>query len=275
MKTLKNLLLVLGVGAFLASCSNVPNTGSIELKTKLDSVSYALGFFGAQQTKKQFKQSPFKLDSADYKEMAKIFATADMNESFVKMIENQFDTLDRKVYTRAFLNELAYGKSYFNEMTADTYLRKVYNEIREEKNAKSKEIADANLKKGQEFLAENKNKPGIKVTDSGLQYEIIKEGKGKIPGPKDKVKCNYKGTLIDGTVFDSSYDRGKPAVFPVNGVIKGWVEALQMMPVGSKWKLYIPAELAYGQRGSQPNIGPNEALIFEIELLDIETPEKK
>ena len=275
MKTLKNLLLVSGIVVLMASCNDVPNTGSIDLKTKLDSVSYALGYFGAQQTKKQFKQSPFKLDSANYKKMASIFATADMNEDFVKMIENQFDTLDRKVYTRAFLNELAYGKSYFNEVTADTYLRKVYNEIREKKNAKSKEIANANLKKGQEFLNENKDKPGVKVTESGLEYEIIKEGKGKIPGPNDKVKCHYKGTLIDGTVFDSSYDRGEPAVFPVNGVIKGWVEALQMMPVGSKWKLYIPSNLAYGERGSQPKIGPNETLIFEIELLDIEDQNKK
>jgi FKBP-type peptidyl-prolyl cis-trans isomerase FklB len=186
------------------------------------------------------------------------------------MMKQQFDTINEEAYRAGFLNQFAYNKSYFSEMNADAYLRKVYQEIKDRKEGKTKEAAAANLKKGRKFLEENKKKPGIKVTDSGLQYEIIKEGKGPKPMLSDKVKCNYKGTLIDGTVFDSSYDRGQPATFGVGQVIKGWTEALQMMPVGSTWRLYIPSELAYGERGAGSDIGPNEVLVFDIELLGIE-----
>lgn len=129
---------------------------------------------------------------------------------------------------------------------------------------------DATLEEGRAFLAENKTKPGIVETESGLQYEILVEGDGPVPGPTSKVRTHYHGTLIDGTVFDSSVDRGEPIVFPVNGVIKGWTEALQLMPVGSKWRLFIPSELAYGERGAGGAIGPNATLIFEVELLGIE-----
>lgn len=123
---------------------------------------------------------------------------------------------------------------------------------------------------GEKFLAENKNKPGIITTPSGLQYEVIQMGTGKKPGLQDKVKTHYHGTLINGKVFDSSKQRGEPISFPVNGVIKGWTEALQLMPVGSKFKLYIPYQLAYGERGAGADIKPFSALIFEVELLDIE-----
>ena len=125
------------------------------------------------------------------------------------------------------------------------------------------------LEEGLSFLAENKKKPGVIELPSGLQYEILKEGEGEIPGATDEVRCHYHGTLINGSVFDSSVQRGQPADFPVGGVIQGWVEALQLMPVGSKWKLYIPSDLAYGQRGAGGAIGPNTALIFEVELLEI------
>ncbi len=138
--------------------------------------------------------------------------------------------------------------------------------MRAERQAK----ATANLEAGRRFLEENAKRKGVKVTDSGLQYEILKKGNGPKPGPADKVKVHYHGTLIDGTVFDSSVERGQPISFPVNGVIKGWQEALQMMPVGSKWKLYIPSELAYGERGAGAAIPPNAVLIFEVELLGIE-----
>ncbi len=130
--------------------------------------------------------------------------------------------------------------------------------------------ANANLEAGKKFLEENAQRKEVKVTDSGLQYEILQKGEGPVPTASDKVKVHYHGTLIDGTVFDSSVERGEPITFPVTGVIKGWQEALQMMPVGSKWKLYIPSELAYGQRGAGANIGPNSVLIFEVELLEIE-----
>ena len=126
-----------------------------------------------------------------------------------------------------------------------------------------------NKKKGEEFLAENKKKPGVKTTESGLQYLVLKEGTGKKPELDDNVLCHYHGTLIDGTVFDSSVDRGEPASFPVNRVIPGWTEVLQLMKEGSKWRVFIPSKLAYGQRGAPPKIGPNETLIFEIELLQV------
>ncbi|WP_228713653.1 FKBP-type peptidyl-prolyl cis-trans isomerase [Arundinibacter roseus] len=129
--------------------------------------------------------------------------------------------------------------------------------------------ASENQKKGEKFLEENKKRPGVVTTASGLQYEVVKMGEGAKPADSSKVKTHYHGTLIDGTVFDSSVDRGQPVEFPVNGVIKGWQEALQLMPVGSKWKLYIPSNLAYGERAAGPAIGPNSALVFEVELLEI------
>jgi FKBP-type peptidyl-prolyl cis-trans isomerase FklB len=122
---------------------------------------------------------------------------------------------------------------------------------------------------GEKFLAENKKKEGVKTTASGLQYKVVKEGTGAQPKETDTVIANYRGTLIDGTEFDSSYKRGQPATFPVSGVIKGWTEALQMMKVGSKYQLFIPANLAYGERAVGPDIGPNSTLIFEVELLDV------
>ena len=127
-----------------------------------------------------------------------------------------------------------------------------------------------NKAKGEAFLAENAKKEGVTVTSSGLQYEVLKQGDGPKPKPTDKVKVHYKGTTIDGTEFDSSYSRGEPISFPLNGVIPGWTEGVALMPVGSKYKFYIPAELAYGERQAGPKIGPNSTLIFEVELLAIE-----
>ena len=129
---------------------------------------------------------------------------------------------------------------------------------------------EANIQKGQQFLEQNKAREEVQVTQSGLQYEVIKEGDGPKPSAEDKVTVHYHGTLLDGSVFDSSIERGQPASFPVNGVIPGWTEALQMMSVGSKWKIYVPSELAYGARGAGGMIGPNETLIFEVELLSID-----
>lgn len=131
----------------------------------------------------------------------------------------------------------------------------------------NKEKAEANLKAGQTFLAENRLRPGVTETASGLQYEVITEGDGPRPGPTSKVTCHYHGTLIDGTIFDSSVQRGQPATFPLNMVIKGWTEALQLMPTGSKWRLFLPPDLAYGERQTGPYIQPNSTLIFEVELI--------
>jgi len=132
------------------------------------------------------------------------------------------------------------------------------------------EMLNKNIEKGKTFLAENSKKEGVTTLPSGLQYEVITEGSGDKPKATDSVKCHYHGTLLDGTVFDSSVQRGQPAVFGVNQVIKGWVEALQLMSVGSKWKLFIPSNLAYGEQGAGSSIEPNSTLIFEVELLGIE-----
>lgn len=129
--------------------------------------------------------------------------------------------------------------------------------------------ATQNLEAGVKFLAENQKDPEVTETASGLQYKVLVDGDGEKPSATDEVRCHYHGTLIDGTVFDSSVQRGEPATFPVNGVIQGWVEALQMMSVGSKWRLYIPSDLAYGERGAGGAIGPNSTLIFDVELLEI------
>ncbi len=135
---------------------------------------------------------------------------------------------------------------------------------------KMKGLAEKNGKEGEAFLAENKKKEGVKTTASGLQYKVITAGKGPMPKDTDTVSVNYRGTLIDGTEFDSSYKRGEAVSFPVNGVIKGWTEALQLMKVGSKWQLFIPSNIAYGERGAGGQIGPNATLIFEVELLSIQ-----
>ena len=133
-----------------------------------------------------------------------------------------------------------------------------------------KEKMEINKKAGEEFLHINKGRAGVVELPSGLQYQVLKQGNGAKPSATDKVKCHYHGTLINGTVFDSSVQRGQPAVFGVNQVIPGWVEALQLMPVGSKWRLFIPSNLAYGEHGAGEMIEPNSTLIFDVELLDIE-----
>ena len=146
-------------------------------------------------------------------------------------------------------------------------------EMMAKQEAASKEAAAKNLAEGEKFLAENKKKEGVKTTASGLQYKVLKEGSGASPKETDTVVTNYKGTLLDGTEFDSSYKRNQPAEFPVNRVIKGWTEALQLMKPGSKYQLFIPAALAYGERGAGRDIGPNAALIFEVELISVKPPE--
>lgn len=141
--------------------------------------------------------------------------------------------------------------------------------IMAEQQEKTKSLATKNKTEGDAFLAKNKSAPGVKTLASGLQYQVLKAGTGKMPKTTDKVRVNYRGTLLDGTEFDSSYSRGTPAEFPVNAVIPGWTEALQLMNEGSKWKLFIPANLAYGEQGAGGVIGPNAVLVFEVELLKV------
>jgi len=176
--------------------------------------------------------------------------------------------LDVKALTAGVTDALA-GKTALTEAEMREVLNTFQQEMQAKMQAKQKVEGDANIKKVEEFLAANAKKDGVKTTASGLQYKVLKSGSGKTPKPTDTVKVHYHGTLIDGTVFDSSVERGEPISFPVNGVIPGWTEALQLMKVGSKWELYIPASLAYGERGAGGKIPANAALIFEVELLGI------
>ena len=148
-------------------------------------------------------------------------------------------------------------------------LKEAFEEINARITARQAEVSSMLTAEGEKFLAENAERTEVTVTESGLQYEIITEGDGDKPFAASKVRTHYHGTLIDGTVFDSSYERGEPAEFPVNGVIPGWTEALQMMPIGSKWRLYIPSQLAYGEHGAGDRIAPYSTLVFDVELLEI------
>jgi FKBP-type peptidyl-prolyl cis-trans isomerase FklB len=161
------------------------------------------------------------------------------------------------------------GKTLLTEDEMKAALQQLRADVNKQQEAKAHAEGESNRKQGEEFLAANKGKPGVKVLPDGLQYKIEKEGTGPKPTAGDTVTVNYRGTLINGKEFDSSYKRGQPATFPVGGVIKGWTEALQLMPVGSKWELFIPSDLAYGDRGAGGDIGPGETLIFEVELLSI------
>ena len=179
------------------------------------------------------------------------------------LVSSGLNQIDVDSFVKAFVEVINNGAADMSPQEANQY-------IQEYLSKRQNEMSGENLKIGREFLEENKKKEGVVALPSGLQYEILKEGTGPKPKATDKVKCHYHGTLINGKVFDSSVERGQPAVFGVNQVIKGWVEALQLMPVGSKWRLYIPSELAYGSQGAGSSIEPNSALIFDVELLGIE-----
>jgi FKBP-type peptidyl-prolyl cis-trans isomerase FklB len=182
--------------------------------------------------------------------------------------------VDPAVVARGLRDAMAGGKTLLTEDEMKAALTQLQSEVRQVQQAKSQEAGAANRKEGEEFLAANKSKEGVTALPSGLQYKVLTQGNGPKPTASDTVTCNYRGTLINGKEFDSSYKRGQPASFPVSGVIKGWTEALQLMPVGSKWQLFIPSDLAYGDRGAGADIGPGETLIFEVELLSIQDQKK-
>lgn len=204
-----------------------------QLKSQKDKVSYAIGI----NMGNSIKQLPMDID---------------------------LDTL-----LKGFKDAHSGAKLLLSEEEIRTVMTAFQNEMSAKQGEIMKTQGEKNKKEGEAFLAENKKKEGVKTLASGLQYKVIKEGTGKTPKATDKVSTHYQGTLIDGTEFDSSIKRGEPATFPVNGVIPGWTEALQLMKVGAKWQLFVPSKLAYNERGAGPKIGPNAVLIFTIELLAI------
>lgn len=189
--------------------------------------------------------------------------------NFGEKFRQQGLDLDPGVFAKALAESFNGTKTAMSEQEMQTVLTAAAQEIRKKMVAQQAEKAAAAQKEGEAFLAANKTKEGVVALPSGLQYKILKAGTGEKPSLEDTVVCNYKGTLINGTEFDASEKHGGPATFPVKGVIPGWTEALQLMPAGSKWELFVPANLAYGEQGP-PNIGPNATLIFEVELVSIQ-----
>jgi FKBP-type peptidyl-prolyl cis-trans isomerase FklB len=189
---------------------------------------------------------------------------------FGTRLRKQSIDIDPGILARGLRDSFSNGKTLLTEDEERAALTQLQTDVRKKQQELAQQLGETNKKQGAEFLEANKTKDGVITLPSGLQYKIIQEGTGPKPLPTDTVVCNYRGTLLDNTEFDSSYKRGQPATFPVTGVIKGWTEVLQLMPVGSKWQLFVPAELAYGERGAGGQIGPNATLIFEVELLSIQ-----
>lgn len=177
--------------------------------------------------------------------------------------------VDPKIVLQGLQDAMADGKVLLTDDQIKTVMTDLQNQVRHKQEEKRQAMAESNKKDGAAFLAANATKPGVVTLPSGLQYKVLTSGTGAKPTATDSVVCNYRGTLLDNTEFDSSYKRGQPMTFPVSGVIKGWTEALQLMPVGSKWQLFIPADLAYGERAQGPG-GPNATLVFDLELLSIQ-----
>ncbi len=212
-------------------------------------------------------QAQEKVELKDAKQKSSYAIGMDIGSNF----KRQEIDVDGKALAAGIADSLA-GKPQLTEAEAKQVLTDLRTQLMGKAEAKQKEAGEKNLKDGEKFLAENKKKEGVKTTASGLQYKVLKSGSGKTPKATDTVKVHYHGTLIDGSVFDSSVERGEPTSFPVNQVIPGWTEVLQLMKEGDKWQVYIPSQLAYGAQGPSPKIGPNSTLIFDVELLSIEKP---
>lgn len=286
-------VMALAVAAGLASCT--AQSPKANLKTDIDSLSYAIGMArtegldqylaqqGIDSTQmadflKGFNEGATKIDDKDVAYMAGLQIGQMVSKQWVEGFSQQIfagdstQTISRENLLAGFVAGVV-GKGIMTKEEAQTFMQTQMDVVKAK--AMEKKYAD-NKAAGEKFLAENKTKEGVVTTPSGLQYKIITKGTGEIPADSSKVKVNYKGTLIDGTEFDSSYKRkdkdgkSQPATFRANQVIKGWTEALTMMPVGSKWELYIPQELAYGSRETGGQIKPFSTLIFEVELVEIE-----
>ena len=223
------------------SATAAKSAAPLTLKTEKDKFSYALGMSNGKRLAESLRKNSVPFDAA--------------------------------ILVRGMKDGMSGGKTLLTDEEAQAALQSVQKEVQAKQQEKMKDEADVNKKEGEAFLAANKGKEGVVTLPSGLQYKILKAGTGPKPTASDSVRCNYRGTFINGTEFDSSYKSGQPVTFAVTGVIKGWTEALQLMTVGSKWQLFVPSDLAYGERG-RPGIQPNATLIFEVELLSIEAPEK-
>jgi len=232
------LLLCAAAATAIVGCQPKVEKKDIKLETDEQKVSYGIGLMEGKRFKQDF-------------------------------------TVDVDAFTAGMRASVNGDKALMTEDEIKTTIQAFGQKLMTKREEEQKALGEKNKTSSATFLAENAKKDGVKTTASGLQYKVVTEGKGAKPKADDTVEVNYKGTLIDGTEFDSSYKRGQPVTFPVNGVIPGWTEALQLMPVGSKFELYIPSDLAYGPGGTGGVIGPNQALVFEVELLDIKKPEKK
>ena len=249
-------------------------------------ILFALCTAGAAQQKQTAKPAPKSSTTAAQKPESKssstpITLTTEKDKisyaigmQIGKNLTREGVDIDAAIFLRGLVDVVTNSKPLMTEDEARAVITKLQQETMAKREAEMKAIGEANKKEGEAFLAENKKKEGVVTLPSGLQYKIVKQGTGPKPVATDNVVCNYRGTLINGKEFDSSYKRGHAATFPVNGVIKGWTEVLQLMPVGSKYQVWVPSELAYGSRAGSPEIGPNATLVFDIELLDIKKDEK-
>ena len=287
-----SIFMAIAAAASLASCT--AQAPKANLKTDIDSLSYSIGMAQTQGLKgyltgrldvdtayiaefiKGLNEGANKTSKKDIAYMAGLQIGQQISNQMMKGINQELfagdstKTISKDNFMAGFIAGTLEKGGVMTMEAAQEYTRTAMETIKAK--AMEEKYAD-NKAAGEKFLAENKAKEGVKTTESGLQYKVITEGKGEIPADTCKVKVNYKGTLIDGTEFDSSYKRNEPATFRANQVIKGWTEALTMMPVGSKWELYIPQELAYGSRESG-QIKPFSTLIFEVELVGIEKDKK-
>ena len=287
-----SIFMAIAAAASLASCT--AQAPKANLKTDIDSLSYSIGMAQTQGLKgyltgrldvdtaymaefiKGLNEGANKTSKKDIAYMAGLQIGQQISNQMMKGINQELfagdstKTISKDNFMAGFIAGTLEKGGVMTMEAAQEYTRTAMETIKAK--AMEEKYAD-NKAAGEKFLAENKTKEGVKTTESGLQYKVITEGKGEIPADTCKVKVNYKGTLIDGTEFDSYYKRNEPATFRANQVIKGWTEALTMMPVGSKWELYIPQELAYGSRESG-QIKPFSTLIFEVELVGIEKDKK-
>jgi len=222
-------------------------------------VAFGLGFLAGLATAQDTQAPESQKDKVSYA----------IGVQVARDLKRQEIEVDPDVVAKGLTDALSGEKLLMSEDELYATIKEFQQDVRQKQARAATLAAEDNMKAGAEFLAGNKNNEEVVTLPSGLQYKILKAGDGKKPTVDDTVVCHYKGTLIDGTEFDSSYKRNRPATFAVNGVIKGWTEALQLMPVGSRWQLFIPPQLAYGPRGTG-SIGPNATLVFEVELISIE-----